>query len=353
MKTIYFIITFLIIYIFLNSFQQLHYLKKVIIILVNLVLMIVIYCVGNDMGVMLYIITMFFVLMLRFIYGVIRGAKKINQEKRLFTNIESKLRFAHEVIRTEQEDFFNIFCRCIISKIDNQDKIEKTILIMPFIPNELYFIDYNGNCINSIGRYDQVGYLENYAPYNELADYLAKAGYLVIRLDMIGTKKKQVCVADYFEDIQKWVLKIHEQNKVDGNPIVIAHRETGIIALDLMKKNNWKNGIFICCGLNYRYLVKKKSCYDYLKQLTKEYSILQIDAGNNYCLKNKKEKVEDLECTYKIIKIDDMDFTLRKINRLYKDELSEKGYKILCGTGKYPPISDELVDVIINYLFEI
>lgn len=353
METIYFIISFLVIYIFLNLFHQLHYLKKLIIILVSLVLMIVIYCAGNDMSVMLYIITMFFVLMLRFIYGVIRGVKKINQEKKLFTNIESKLRFAKEVVRTEQEDFFNIFCRCIISKIDNQDKIEKTILIMPFIPNELYFVDYNGNCINSTGRYAQAGYLENYAPYNELADYLAKAGYLVIRLDMTGTKKNQVCAADYFEGIQKWVLKIHEQNKVEGNPIVIAHRETGILALDLMKKNNWKNGIFICCGLNYRYLVKKKSCYDYLKQLTKEYRILQIDAGNNYCSKNKKEKIEDLECTYKIIKIDNMDFTLRKVNKLNKDELSEKGYRILCGTGKYPPISAELADVIINYLSEI
>lgn len=81
MEIIYFIITFLIIYIFLNSFHQLHYLKKVIIILVSLVLMIVIYSVGNDMGVMLYIITMFFVLMLRFIYGVIRGAKKSTKKR--------------------------------------------------------------------------------------------------------------------------------------------------------------------------------------------------------------------------------------------------------------------------------
>lgn len=223
-----FIITIFLIYSFWNLFNQLHKIKKITIIFASLVLMIVIYYIGNDMGVMLYIIAMFFVLTLRFIYGVIKGAKKIKQEKSLFTNIESKLRFAQEVIRTEREDFSNIFCRCIISKLDNQSKIEKTILIMPFLPKELYTVDYNGNCINSLGRYDEGGYLANYAPYNELADFLEKAGYLVIRLDMIGTKKERIRIIDYLDGIQEWVLKIHKQYKVTGEPIVIGHRENGI-----------------------------------------------------------------------------------------------------------------------------
>lgn len=307
------------------------------------------------MDLIIFMIVIVVLPVILFTYATIMGFKKIKRDEELFTGIESKLRFDQEVERIEQEDFSSIFSRCIISKLNTGVKMDKIILIMPFLPYNYYgidyfLVDYNGNCVDSFGRYDELGVLSNYAPYNELADALAKEGCLVMRMDMIGSEREGTYILGYLEGIKAWVLKIQEQYQITDEPIVIGHRNNGVLALELMKRNNWKKGVFLCCGLNNIDTLEKKRCYYYLKHLTEEYRILQIDAGKDILYKNKKEKAEDLYCDYKIIKIDDMDYTLRKY---HNNEVTYKGCRIPSVTGEFPPIYDKLVREITNYLHEL
>ena len=105
-----------------------------------------------------------------------------------------------------------------------------------------------------------------------------------------------------------------------------------------------------------------------IRELTSEYSLIQIEAGWSSCSisigKDVKAMIRKLQCRYVIHTIENMDFTLRfydkskkKNNRQYDDVALRrrrgmgdgvvgKGYRISCGTGEFSQVSNELIEVL-------
>ena len=188
---------------------------------------------------------------------------------------------------------------------------DKVILILPQKPFALYQVDYNGNCINGSGRYDAIGWLHNFAPYNELADGLAWYGYLVIRMDMLGACGKED-FTNYEDGVLEWVTYVTELFHIKNDLVVIGHRENNIQAVKLMLKERWKVGILLCCEPHGGYDAEGKSCLDYMLELGKEHSVLQINAGIGGKRKNKIRETDKLKCKYKSVNVENMDISLRK-----------------------------------------
>ncbi len=63
-----------------------------------------------------------------------------------------------------------------------------------------------------------------------------------------------------------------------------------------------------------------------------------------------KENEDLLQCSYIINKIEDMDYSLRKHASSHKGKYFEKGYGVKCGTGEFPPVSEELMTYLKNIL---
>lgn len=324
------------------------------------------------------IVSIFFLystVMLLFYYTVTSIAD-YKKEKSLYHSIEPQLRYRDDVIRTEYEDMENVFCRCIVTEPKEQEKKGRLILIVPSLPpyygkKYYWFIDYNGNCYDSSGDYREFSSLYNYAPYNEIADALAEAGNVVVRMDMFDRNPEAVKEIDHVQAVTAWIRCIQEQKGIAEDPIVIGHRENGLFAVQLMQSNQWKRGILVCSGPNYvyrNYTKNEKSMYMLLRKLTSEYSLIQIEAGWSSCSisigKDVKAMIRKLQCRYMIRTIENMDFTLRfydkskkKNNRQYDDVALRrrrgmgdgvvgKGYRISCGTGEFSQVSNELIEVL-------
>ena len=270
------------------------------------------------------------------------------REKKLYRGIESKLRYDNDVIRTELEDAENAFCRCIVTEPKESGKNGRLVLIFPSYP--LGFVDYNGNCYDHSGSYLESYVIYNYAPYNEIADALAKEGNVVVRMDMFGKNRGAI---DPMRDITAWIHRIQELKGISEEPVVIGHRESGFFAVQLMKSNHWRRGILLCSGLNYRYSDNVGSCCAYMQELPGDYSFIQIDAGLDKNRVDRKETISDLHCTYRIYMIENMDYTLRYHDKRKKKDIRKydareisKGYRIKCGTEEFPPVSNELIEVL-------
>ena len=270
------------------------------------------------------------------------------REKKLYRGIESKLRYDNDVIRTEFEDAENVFCRCIVTEPKESGKNGRLVLIFPSYP--LGFVDYNGNCYDHSGSYLESYVIYNYAPYNEIADALAKEGNVVVRMDMFGKNRGAI---DPMRDITAWIHRIQELKGISEEPVVIGHRESGFFAVQLMKSNHWRRGILLCSGLNYRYMDKAGSCCAHMQELPGDYSFIQIDAGLDKNRVDRQETVSDLHCTYRIYMIENMDYTLRYHDKRKKKDIRKydareisKGYRIKCGTEEFPPVSNELIEVL-------
>lgn len=293
-----------------------------------------------------------FSLIAPFLYSIIIGITNVRTEKKLFYGIESKMRHIDNVVIRTYEDQENIFNRCIVVEPPMSDIKNQLILIVPQIPKGMYLVDYNGNCVNELGEYVESSMIYNYAPYNEIAERLAQEGYSVVRLDMFYQGVREISIIDYVEGITVWIRRIKKDTGIDKAPIVIGHRENGNLTIKLMKCNQWKNGILLCCGLNYNYLIDGKSCYEELKELTNAYTIVQVDTGLG---ENKRKEDEDkniLRCNYSLNKITDMDYSLRKTIFLYKKKYFERGYGVKCGTGEFPPVCEELMILLKNILIK-
>lgn len=279
------------------------------------------------------------------------GVNNFQAGKKLYRGIESKLRYDNDVIRTELEDAENIFCRCIVTESKESGENARLVLIVPSLP--LGFVDYNGNCYNRSGSYLSTYLIYNYAPYNEIADALAKEGNVVVRMDMFGKNRKPI---DPVRDITAWIHRIQELKGITEDPVVIGHRESGFLAILLMKSNHWKRGILLCCGLNHSYPIYSpvaKSYCAYIQELSRDYSFIQIDAGLDEDRMDRKETTSDLHCAYRIYVIENMDYTLRyydkrtkKNVRNYNGRAIRKGYNIRCGTEEFPPVCEELVKIL-------
>ncbi len=290
-------------------------------------------------------IAMYILLVLPVFYLGLAGIYRVQKEKRLFTGMESKVRVADDVIRKKYEKSTNIFRRCVITLPKEGDIKGKPILILPQMPFALHKVDYNGNCINDLGRYDEIGWLHNFAPYNELADNLARLGYLVIRMDMIGGCGNEE-ITDYGEGVLDWVAYIKELFRIEDGPVVIGHRETGIWAVKLMAREKWRTGVLLCCGMDGKYDEEGKSCLDYMMELGEEHSVLHISAGIGRKERNAEGAMDKLKCKYKPVKMENMDISLREGK---SRNVSEKGYGILCGTGSFPPVYAGLAEEIAEY----
>ncbi|MDE7339643.1 MAG: hypothetical protein K2N80_03655 [Lachnospiraceae bacterium] len=298
-------------------------------------------------------------------YTGVMAAIGFRKEKKIYHGIESKLRYMDRVRRTEYEDMENIFCRCIVTEPVKEGGKGKLIFIVPNLPpyidyKYLYFVDYNGNCYDHFGKYLEGPLLYNYAPYNEIAEGLAQEGHTVIRMDMFWPNTREVKTKNYIESINGWIAYVKKIKNIVEDPIVIGHRENGFLAIDLMKSKQWKQGILLCCGLNYNYFTNGKSCGDYLNELTDDYSLIQIDAEMDRNRKKaEKEKISDLRCRYTIYKIEHMDYTLRsyEMKRKNKVNLDErrlaKGYKIMCGTGEFPPVSIKMMEILKTCMYSL
>lgn len=291
-----------------------------------------------------------------FLYSIIIGITNVRTEKKLFNGIESKMRHIDNVVIKTYEHKENIFSRCIVVEPPMSDIKNQLILIVPQIPKCMYLVDYNGNCVNELGQYVESSMIYNYAPYNEIAERLAQEGYSVIRLDMLYKEVREISISDYVEGITVWIKQIKKDTGIEKNPIVIGHRENGNLTIKLMKCNQWKKGILLCCGLNYNYLIEGKSCYEELKELANDYTIVQVDTGLG---ENKRKENEDkniLRCNYSLKQIRDMDYSLRRNVFPYKKKYFEKGYffergyGVKCGTGEFPPVCEELMILLKNIL---
>ena len=271
---------------------------------------------------------------------------RINKERKLFMGIESKMRYSDDVIRKKFGNPANLFQRCMVTLPKEGNIKDKVILILPQKPFALYQVDYNGNCINGSGRYDAIGWLHNFAPYNELADGLARYGYLVIRMDMLGACGKED-FTNYEDGVLEWVTYVTELFHVKNDLVVIGHRENNIQAVKLMLKERWKVGILLCCEPHVGHDEEGKSCLDYMLELGKEHSVLQINACIGGKRKNKIRETDKLKCKYKSVNAENMDISLRKGK---SRNLSEKGYGILCGTGNFPPVYEGLAEEIAAYI---
>ena len=135
---------------------------------------------------------------------IIWGSRRVRNERRLFKGMESKLRYAENLVRTEYRNSYNKLQRCIITYSEKMAK-DELIVILPQPTNDLYIFDYNGNCMNQLGQYEEGGWIYNYAPYNELADALAEDGYFVIRMDMLGSEGKQIKICNIQDAVADWV----------------------------------------------------------------------------------------------------------------------------------------------------
>ncbi len=344
MKNIYWM-SILIIYIIWICVINTSIKKKIYQSIICIVLIVGIYSVyGNVLAAIV------FSLILPFLYSIIVGITNVRTEKKLFNGIESKMRHMANVYERTYEDNKNVFNRCIVVESDMSEVKSQLILIVPQIPKYMYLVDYNGNCVNEVGEYVEASMIYNYAPYNEIAERLAQEGYVVVRLDMFCKEVREINIIDYVEGITEWIRRIKKDTGIDRNPIVIGHRENGNLTVRLMKYNHWEDGILLCCGLNYNYMIEGKSCYEDLKELTNEYTIVQIDTGLG---ENKRKEDEDkniLQCNYSVNKIVNMDYSLRKHDFLHKRKYFEKGYGIKCGTGEFPPVCEELMILLKNIL---
>lgn len=296
-------------------------------------------------------------------YIGVGAAISFQKEKKIYRGIESKLRYMDNVRRTEYEDIDNIFSRCIVTEPAKEGRKGRLIFIVPNLPPRIahgyaYFVDYNGNCYDHYGKYLEGPLLYNYAPYNEIAEGLSQEGHTVIRMDMFWPNVREIKKQNYIESINRWIDHVKEIKNITDDPIVIGHRENGFLAIDLMKSMQWKQGILLCCGLNYNHFANRKSCGDYLYELTSDYSLIQIDAEmDRYRKKVEKEKISDLRCKYVIYKIENMDYTLRSYatERKNKVNLDErrlaKGYKIMCGSGEFPPVYEKMMEILKMYMY--
>lgn len=343
MKSIYWIFI-LLLYIIWICIINTNIKKKIISTIICVVLIIGVSSIyGNEL------IAIILSLVAPFLYSIIVGIINVRTEKKLFNGIESKMRHVDGIITKTYEDKENIFNRCIVTEAASNVK-NQLILIVPQIPKYMYLVDYNGNCINAIGEYVEASMIYSYAPYNEIAEGLAQEGYTVVRLDISYKGAREINVSDYAEGITLWIRRIKKDTKTGSDPIVVGHRESGHLAVKLMKCNQWKSGILLCSGLNYDYIIEGKSCYENLIELTNEYSIVQIDTGVG---ENKRKENEDknlLQCSYIINKIENMDYSLRKHVSSHKSKYFEKGYGIKCGTGEFPPVCEELMTYLKNIL---
>ncbi len=319
------------------------------------------------------LVPFFYISIAPLLYYMVISIVTSKKEKSLYRGVESQIRYKDDVIRTEYEDTENVFCRCMVTEPKEYVKKGRLVLIVPSLPPKYgkkyyWFIDYNGNCYNSSGNYREFSSLYNYAPYNEIADALAEAGNVVVRLDMFGKNPGAMKGIDHAKDVTAWVHRIQELKRITEDPVVIGHRENGLFAVQLMKNNHWKRGILICSGLNYRYVPYSnsvnKSIEDLLPKLPADVSLIQIDAELDFHKINKKEKTAKLRCAYTIRLIKNMDFTLRYFDREKKIDIRQydnvlvrcrrgmgdgivgKGYCIKCGTGKFPPVYEKLVEVL-------
>lgn len=329
-------------------------------------------CILVDIGDCFIVISFLYGLVAPLLYYTLISIAELIKERSLYRGIESQLRYRDNVIRTEYEDAENVFCRCIVTESKEQVEKGRLILIVPSLPpcygkKYFWFVDYNGNCYNSSGDYREFSSLYNYAPYNEIADALAEAGNVVVRMDMFGRNPEAVKKIDHVKAVTTWICYIQKRKRIVEDPIVIGHRENGLFAVQLMQSNRWKRGILVCSGPNYVYLnysKNAKNAYTLLRELTSDYSLIQIEAGLHSCTVDRKETITKLQCGYMIRQIENMDFTLRyydiekKINnRKYDNKLVRKkrgmgdgivgkGYRIKCGTGKFPQVSNELIEVL-------
>lgn len=321
--------------------------KKLYQSIICIVLVVGIYSIYGDK-----LAAIIFSLIAPFLYSIIVGIRNVRKEKKLYNGIESKMRHIDNIVKRTYEDDENIFNRCIVVGPAISDEKNQLILIVPQIPKSMYLVDYNGNCVNELGEYVEASMIYNYAPYNEIAERFAQEGYSVVRLDMLCKGARDINITDYVEGITVWIRKIKKDMGIDKNPIVIGHRENGILTVKLMKYNQWKYGILLCCGLNYNYMAEGKSCYEYLKELPNEYTIVQIDTGLG---ENKRKEDEDkniLQCNYSVNKIVNMDYSLRKNNFAHKTKYFERGYGIKCGTGEFPPVCEELMILLKDKLIK-
>ncbi len=337
MKSIYWIFI-LLLYIVWICVINTNIKKKIISIIICIVLIIEVSSVyGNELAAIILS------LVAPFLYSIIVGIINVRTEKKLFNGIESKMRHIDDIMTKTYEDEENIFNRCIVTEAAASNVKNQLILIVPQIPRYTYLVDYNGNCVNEMGEYVEASMIYNYAPYNEIAERLAQEGYTVIRMDIFYKGAREINVCDYAEGITQWIRRIKEEAKTSSTPIVIGHREGGHLAVKLMKCNQWKSGVLLCSGLNYSYIVKGKSCYEHLLELTNEYSIVQIDTGVGENKRKENENKALLQCSYIINKIEDMDYSLRKHASSHKSKYFEKGYGIKCGTGEFPSVCEELM----------
>ena len=194
------------------------------------------------------------------------------------------------------------------------------------------------------------------------------ADVLLRNLWRVGKNPEAISKIDHTKDITAWIYRIQEIKGIVEDPIIIGHRENGLLALQLMQNNHWKRGILLCCGLHYNYFpysysVKKPLIY-LLQDLTDDYSLIQIETGLSGSRINRKENTSKLQCAHRIHMIENMDDTLRyhnireKVNSEHYDNillrkrrglgdgLIGKGYRIKCGTGVFPPVCEELIEVL-------